>query len=366
MKKIFKKTGIIILVLVFIMSILFIWEITTMSETYFENFELVKGNIVKKTVITGKIIPRKEIAIKPQISGIVEKIYFKPGEKIKKGEIIAKVKVIPEMVSLNEAESRYNIAKMKLENVKKKHYRTKELFGRKLIAESEYEASKLSFETAKEQLESSENNLKLVKDGIFKKGKNNSNTLITSTINGTILEIPVKEGNSVIRSNSFNDGTTIAVVAEMSDMIFQGKIVETEVNKLKFGMPLELKIAALENEMFDAELEYIAPKGFAENGAVKFEIKAKVQLKENYFLRAGVSANADLVLDKKEDVLLINEKYLNFENEKVFVELLAFQDDYKQEYVKKYIRLGVSDGINVEVTEGLEIGDKIKGEKKVY
>ncbi|MFA8343695.1 MAG: efflux transporter periplasmic adaptor subunit, partial [Rhodothermaceae bacterium] len=155
-------------------------------------------------------------------------------------------------------------------------------------------------------------------------------------------------------------------IAEMSDMIFQGKIVETEVNKLRFGMPLELKIAALQNEVFTAELEYIAPKGFEENGAVKFEIKAKVKLKDNHFLRAGVSANADLVLDKKENVLLINEKFLNFENDKVFVELLAFEDDYTQEYEKKYIMLGVSDGINVEVVKGLKAGDKIKGAQRVF
>lgn len=366
MKKFLKKAGIVTGVIVFIMSVLFILEITTMSEAHFENYDLTKGDIVKKTVITGKILPRKEIAIKPQISGIVEKIYFKPGEKIKKGEVIAKVKVIPEMVNLNEAESRSTIAKMNLENAEKNHFRSKELFKRNLIAESEYETSKLNYETAKEQWETAENNLKLVKDGIFKKSKNNSNTLITSTINGTILEVPIKEGNSVIKSNSFNDGTTIAVIAEMSDMIFQGKIVETEVNKLRFGMPLELKIAALQNEVFTAELEYIAPKGFEENGAVKFEIKAKVKLKDNHFLRAGVSANADLVLDKKENVLLINEKFLNFENDKVFVELLAFEDDYTQEYEKKYIMLGVSDGINVEVVKGLKAGDKIKGAQRVF
>ncbi|MFA8343427.1 MAG: efflux RND transporter periplasmic adaptor subunit, partial [Rhodothermaceae bacterium] len=215
MKKFLKKAGIVTGVIVFIMSVFFILEITTMSEAHFENYDLTKGDIVKKTVITGKILPRKEIAIKPQISGIVEKIYFKPGEKIKKGEVIAKVKVIPEMVNLNEAESRSTIAKMNLENAEKNHFRSKELFKRNLIAESEYEISKLNYETAKEQWETAENNLKLVKDGIFKKSKNNSNTLITSTINGTILEVPIKEGNSVIKSNSFNDGTTIAVIAEM-------------------------------------------------------------------------------------------------------------------------------------------------------
>lgn len=366
MKKFMKKTGVVIGVLVFVMSSLFIWEITSMSSSWYKNYILIKGDVVKKTVVTGKILPRKEIAIKPQISGIIEKIYFKPGEQIKKGDVIAKVKVIPEMVNLNEAESRKNIAIINFETAKKNHHRISELFKRKLIAESEFEISKLNFETAKEQMESAENNLKLVKDGIFKEGTKNSNTLITSTINGTILEIPIKEGNNVIRSNSFNEGTTIAVIAEMNDMIFQGKIVETEINKLYLKMPLKLKIAALENQLFEAELEYIAPKGVEENGAVKFEIKAKVKLKSDSFLRAGVSANADLILDKKEDVLLINERFLNFEKDKIFVELLAQEDDYSQSYEKKYVTLGVSDGINIEVIAGLKIGDKVKGEKMTF
>ena len=366
MKKFLKRAGIITIVAVFIMSVLFLLEITTMADVFYKNYSLVKGDVVKKTVVTGNILPRKEIAIKPQISGIVEKIYFETGDKIKKGEVIAKVKVIPEMVNLNEAESRVKIAKMNFENSEKNHFRSKELFEKELIAKSEFENSKLAFDTAKEQLESAENNLKLVKDGIFKKGKKSSNTLITSTIDGTILEIPVKEGNNVIRSNSFNEGTTIAVVAEMSDMIFQGKVVETEVDKLSLKMPLQLKIAALENEKFLAELEYISPKGVLENGAVKFEIKAKVKLKDDLFLRAGVSANADLVLDKKENVLLINERLIKFEGEKVYAEFLTFEDEYSQTYEKRYLKLGVSDGINAEVLSGLKAGDQVKGEQMSY
>lgn len=366
MKKLLKRSGIAIIVFVFIMSVLFLLEITAMPDAYFNNVELKKGDIVKKTVVTGKIIPRKEISIKPKISGIIENVFFKPGQKIKKGDIIAKIKVIPEMVSLNEAESRLKISKMNLENVEKNHFRSKELFERKLIADTEFENSKLNFETAKENFESAENNLKLVKEGVFKTNKKSSNTLITSTINGTILEIPIKEGNSVIMSNAFNEGTTIAVIAEMNDMIFQGSIVETEVSKLKLDMPLKLKIAALENEIFDAVLEYIAPKGVEENGAVKFEIKAKVKIRNDLFLRAGVSANADLILEKKENVLLINEKYLSFEENKVSVDVLISEDEYNQVYEKKYLKLGVSDGINVEVLSGITIEDKIKGEEVKY
>ncbi len=318
-------------------------------------------NIVKNTVVTGKVIPRKEVQIKPQIPGIVDKLFFKPGDEVKKGQVIAKLKVIPEMLAVNEAEARLKIAELNHKNIKLNFERQENLYKKKLISKSEYEQEELNLNTVKTQLEEAENYLQLIKEGIFSSSDKETNTLIKATIDGTILEIPVKVGHSVIQTNAFNDGTTIAVIADMSDMIFHGSVLESEVNKLTIDMPLKLSVAALENQKFDAVLEYLAPKGFEDFGSVKFEIKAKIVLNKDLHIRAGLSANADIVLDKKENVMVINEKLVKFEDKKPYVEILVDEDF--QEYKRKYIELGLSNGIQVEVISGIELTDKIKGEK---
>ena len=314
------------------------------------------ADIIKKTVATGSIIPRKEIMIKPQISGIVKEVYVEAGDKVKKGDILAKIRVVPNMVSLNNAENRLNRAKIELEQAKIDYERNLQLYEQKVISDATFQPVKLRMRTAEEELEAAENNLAIVKEGVSKSGKEVSNTLIRSTIGGMVLDVPVKEGNSVIEANNFNDGTTIAIVADMSDMIFEGKVDESEVGKLKEGMPLILNIGAIDGQTFDATLEYIAPKGVEENGAIQFLIKASVDLKENQFIRAGYSATADVVLDRRDSVLAIDESLLQFENDTAFVEV----ETGEQQFEKRFVKLGLSDGIKVEVLDGLDKNDRIK------
>jgi HlyD family secretion protein len=314
-------------------------------------------NIVKKTVATGSVVPRKEIQIKPQESGIINELYVEPGDIVKKGDLIAKIQIIPEMIQVSNAESQVKKAELAFQNAEIEYKRQQELFNNKVIAESEYLAQKLQYDNAKEDLEAAENNLELVKNGVLKKAGSQTNTLIRSTTDGMILDVPIKEGNSVIKSNSFNDGTTIATVADMGEMIFKGKVDETEVGKISEGMELLLSIGALDEQKYTASLEFIAPKGVEENGAIQFEIKAAVKLKEGQFIRAGYSATADIVLAKRDSVLAINEKLITFSHDSAFVEIEGKQP---QLFEKKLIKTGLSDGIKIEVKEGLTKTDKVK------
>jgi HlyD family secretion protein len=320
------------------------------------------SNVVKKTVATGSVVPRKEIDIKPQVSGIVEEIFIEAGNKVKKGDLIARVKIIPNMVELNNAESRLNKARINFEDSKLVYERQKKVYEQGVIPEAEFQQFRLSYMNAMEEHETADANLQLIKEGVSKKSGTATNTLIRSTIEGMVLDVPVEVGNSVIESNTFNEGTTIASVADMGEMIFEGKVDETEVGKLKLGMPLILSIGAIEEEKFDAELEYISPKGKEENGAIQFEIKADVKLRENSFIRAGYSANADIVLDRKDSVMVIPESLIKFEREgdSAYVEI----ETQPQIFEKRYIKTGLSDGVNIEVKEGLGISDKLKGQQK--
>ncbi len=313
-------------------------------------------NIVQKTVATGAINPRREVAMKSQVSGIIEKLFIKAGDKVKQGDVIARVKIIPNMLNLSNAENRLNQAKIAVDNAKIEYDRSKQLLNDKVLAQSEFQQVENRYKTANEELDAAQNNLQLIKEGTTAKMGQVSNTMIKSTISGMVLDVPVKEGNSVIESNTFNEGTTIASVADMGEMIFVGKVDESEVGKIHVGMPLILTIGALQEDKFDAKLEYISPKGITENGAIQFEIKAAINLQAGKFLRAGYSANADIILSKKDSVLSVPESVLIFDGSKSFVEIETAPGKLE----KKEIKTGLSDGIQIEVKEGLTGKEKIK------
>jgi HlyD family secretion protein len=360
MKRIFKILGIVILVGIFGGTIYFLYTKSKKQPDVFETKQPFVSNVVKKTVATGSVLPRKEIEIKPQVSGIIDELFIVAGDFVKKDQVIARIKIIPDMVNLNSAETRVNRAKISYDDAKIDFERQQKLYDQNVISYEEYKKAKVNFDGAKEELTAAENNLELIKNGVTKKAQTATNTLVRSTIDGMVLDVPIKEGNSVIQSNTFNDGTTIAIVADMQDMIFQGKVDETEVGKIKEGMNIELEIGAIEKDKFDAVLEYISPKGKEENGAIQFEIKAKVQLKEGQFIRSGYSANANIVLDRKDSVLVIPEGMLKFEKDSSFVEV---ETATPQVFEKRYVKTGISDGINIEVISGLTKDDKVKGEK---
>lgn len=316
----------------------------------------VAPNIIKKTVATGSVNPRKEIDITPKVSGIIQEIMVEPGQMVAEGDVIARIKIIPNMVNLNNAESRVNRAEISLENARKRFERRKELYNDGVIPVAEYEQYELEYENAREELNSAKNNLELIQEGQTRESGKATNTLVRSTISGMVLDVPVEEGNSVIESNTFNAGTTIATVADMNEMIFEGKIDETEVGKISEGMPLILQIGAIEDARFDAVLEHISPKGLEENGAIQFEIKADVLLRDDQFIRAGYSANADIVLARVDSVLAVPESVIQFENDTAFVEV----ETDTQVFEKREIELGLSDGINIEIKSGISDQDKIK------
>ncbi|MBF0650155.1 efflux RND transporter periplasmic adaptor subunit [Dysgonomonas sp. GY75] len=361
MKKVLRIALFVIIGLVVLGTFFFLWKKSQPKEVRYEIITVEEGNVENTSVATGKVSPRDEILIKPQISGIISEVLKEAGDFVKQGDIIATVKVIPEVAQLNSAESRVNVAQINLTQVRAEHERQKDLFSKGVIAKEEMDKSDADYKKAIEELENSKDNLDIVKTGISKKTAQYSNTQIRSTITGMILDVPVKAGNSVIQANTFNDGTTIATVANMNDMIFIGKIDETEVGRVHTGMPIKLSVGAIEGKKFDAILEYIAPKGVEENGAILFEIKAAARIPDTVMVRAGYSANAEIVLAKVEKVLTIPESTITFSNDSSFVYILTDTTNHKQVFDKKLVKVGLSDGIKVEVKEGLSKGQKVRG-----
>ncbi len=356
MKKILKISLLVIILAVFVITIVYLYNKSKEKPVVFQTETPFKTNIIKKTVATGSVIPRKEIEIKPQVSGIVEEIYVEAGKNIRSGEVIAKVRIIPDLVNLNNAEGRVERAKIAFDDAKLNFDRQEKLFKQGVIAEAEYQKTQLTYRNDMQEVEAAEANLELIREGVNKRSGKTTNTLIRSTITGMILDIPIKVGSSVIEANNFNAGTTIASVADIGDMIFQGKVDETEVGKIKPGMNLLLTVGAIENDTFHATLKYISPKGVLENGAVQFEIKADVNLKADQFVRAGYSANADIVLQRVDSVLAIKESLLQFEKDSAYVEV----ETGPQKFEKRFIKTGLSDGLNIQVISGLTAKEKIK------
>lgn len=315
-----------------------------------------KETIVKKTVATGKIIPRKEIEIKPRVSGIVDKLYVEPGDQVKNGDLIARIKVIPNLASLNAAENRVKLADLNLKNAKQDYDRNKRLADEGIIPTASFQQFELAYNNAQQEVKAAKDNLDIIRKGTTARLDKAANTLVRATSTGMVLDVPVEEGNSVIEANTFNDGTSIAMIADMEDLVFEGKVDESEVGKIRAGMEILLSIGAIEDEQYVATLEYIAPKGVEENGAVLFEIRADLKLKEGSFVRANYSANADIVLNRADSVLAINEALVQFDGDKPYVEV----ETGDQVFEKQYIKTGLSDGLKIQVLDGIDPTAKIK------
>ncbi|MAO10468.1 MAG: efflux transporter periplasmic adaptor subunit [Flavobacteriaceae bacterium] len=372
-----KKTGTIIIlvgiVLLFSVAMFWLWQKNAEDPIVYESQTPTIDTIVKKTVATGSIVPKEEVLIKPNISGIIDEIYVEAGDIIKSGDLIAKVKVVPNVSSLTSAKNNINAARTQVEtarlafeNQKSIYNRQKELFEKGVIsanefdnAQSTYDAAQQRFKQEQVNLTGARQNYDIVKTGTTSGLGASANTEIRATVSGMVLDVPVKTGNQVIEANNFNDGTTIATLADVDKMIFEGKVDESEVGKIKEDLPLEITVGAIENQKFDAVLDYIAPKGVDENGAIQFEIKGTLKKSDTTtFIRAGLSANASIILARADSVLAINEALVQYDpkTQKPFVEV----ETGDQEFERKEIELGVSDGIKVEVLSGVSKNDKIK------
>ena len=365
MKKVLKISLGVLFLLILCGTFAFLWYKTRPVKEVYQIVVPQTDTIEKRAVATGKVEPRDEVLIKPQISGIISEIYKEAGEQVRQGEVIAKVKVIPEMATLNSAESRVNVARISLDQTRRDFDRVKELYGSGVISKEEFETSQTTLSKAEEEMQNAKDNLEIVQNGIASRNAELSNTQIRSTITGMILDVPVKVGNSVIQSNTFNDGTTIATVADMSNMLFRGNVDETDVGKLHEGMPVKLTIGALQNVELDANLEYVSPKATEDNGVIMFEVKAAVKIPADVFVRAGYSANASIVIESREGVLTLPESTVEFEGEKTYVYLLTSAEDIaEQTFDKREVKIGLSDGINIELTEGVTADDKVRGAKE--
>lgn len=364
MKKYYKLIVALIIALVFIGTFVFLYQKSQPKPVVYTIFEPAVGDITKSTVITGKIEPRNEVNVKPQISGIITEIFKEAGQYVNEGEVIAKVKVIPDMGQLSSAQSRVRLAEINLNQAQIDYNRQKTLFDKGLVSNDEYEKVAQSFNQAKEEMSAAVDALEVVMNGVSKSNANQSSTLIRSTISGVILDIPVKVGNSVILSNTFNDGTTIASVANMNDLIFRGNIDETEVGLISEGMPVKITVGALQDLSLDAVLEYVSPKATESNGSNQFEVKAAVKSVGKGKIRSGYSANAQIVLAQAKRVMTLPESAIEFVGDSTFVYVVEGKGE-KVSYTRTPVKTGLSDGLNIEIKSGISKKQKVRGPQVV-
>lgn len=356
-----KAVTIVVLVLIavsFVGALYYLYQKNQEDPVVYTTEQASTQTIVKKTVATGNIVPKEEVLIKPNISGIIDEIYIEAGNFVKAGDLIARIRVIPNVSSLQSAKDAVATAKINLDNEEKIYNRQLSLFEKGVISANDFDNAEVSYKRAQQNYRSAQQNFEIIQTGTTSGIGSAANTLIRSTVEGMVLDVPVKAGNQVIESNNFNDGTTLATLADVNEMIFEGKVDESEVGKIKENLPLEVTVGAIENKTFSAILDYIAPKGVDENGAIQFAIKGTLDKQDTTFIRAGLSANASIILARADSVLAIKEALVQFDpkTQQPFVEV----ENGSQKFERKDLELGISDGIYVEVKKGVTKDDKIK------
>jgi HlyD family secretion protein len=357
MKRFLAVLAALLAVAFFAGTLYFLWAKSREAPVVYQTESLQRADVIKKAVSTGSVVPRREVAIKPRVSGIVEELHVEPGTRVRAGDLIARIRLVPDMVRLSEAQSRVEKARIALVSAEADYARNQPLVREGLVSASSFQPFETARDQAKAELQTATNNVDLIEKGISRTSGEASNTLVRSTIPGTVLEVPVKVGNSVIETNTFNEGTTLATVADMGDMIFLGRVDESEVGKLRAGMTLLLTIGAIDGQRPEAILEHIAPKGVEKDGAIQFEIKAAVEPMKDVVVRANYSSNADIVLDRRDRVLTLNESLLTFDGDRKYVEV----EVAPQRFERREVGTGLSDGIRIEVLSGLTERDKVKG-----
>ena len=361
MKKVFKYIIFALIAVILLGTFVFLFRNSRPVKIEYQELEATVMDINRTTVVTGKIEPRNEVNVKPQINGIIAELYKEAGQQVKEGEVIAKLRVIPDMNSLSSAQSRVRLAEINLKQAKTNYEREKALYDKKLVSDEEYDQVLQAYNQAQEEKAAAQESLEVIRDGVSTRNTTGSSTLVRSTITGLILDIPVKVGNSVIQANTMNDGTTVATVANMSDLIFDGNIDETEVGSLVEGMPMHISIGALPDYGSEAALEYNSQKAVENNGANQFEIKAALQVSSDHMIRSGYSANAEIVLETASQVLSIPESALEFDGDDTYV----YRKTPNGSYERIQVQTGLSDGVNIEVRSGLQPGDQLRGPRVV-
>ncbi len=356
MKRVFTWLFVLALIAMIGGAFLYLYKQSKSRPVVFTTETAEVADIVKKTVATGSLVPRREVEVKPKVTGVLAELYVEPGKSVKQGEPIGKIAIIPDAVQINQADAGVRSAQIAFENAKRELARNEELAKKGIVPDAELQRFRTDFALRQQELSTSQSNLQLVREGATRGQGKTSSLLVTATVDGMVIDVPVKVGYSVIQANNFNPGTTVAVIADMDDMIFEGRVDEAEVAKIKEGMKLAIKVGAIDKELLEGSLEYISPKGKTVDGAIQFEIKAAVVQKAGLHIRANYSANADIVLDEKKQVLAIREALVQYDGDKPFVEV----ETRPQTFVRRDVVLGLSDGIKVELLGGVTTGDKIK------
>jgi HlyD family secretion protein len=355
-----KKLLVILLVLIAVLLIggafVYLYVKSQSKPVVYETEQAEISDITKKTVATGSIVPRREVEVKPKVNGVISELYVDAGKQVKQGDALGKISIIPDATVINQAESQVRTAQISLDNANRELQRNEALYKQGVVADAELQKFRTDAALAQQQLNVATSSLQLAREGATRAQGKSSSLIVTATASGEVIDVPVKEGFSVIQANNFSAGTTVAVIADMNDMIFDGRVDEAEVAKIKEGMKLSIKVGAIEKERLDGTLEFIAPKGKEIDGAIQFEIKAAVKQKPGIVIRANYSANADIVLDEKKQVLAVREAVVQYDNGKPFVEV----ETLPQTFLRKDVKLGLSDGIKVEVLEGVTKADKLK------
>ncbi len=355
MKRLVPWLVVLIVLLGFGWTLFFLWQKSQQRPVVFETVVPTVRDITEKTVAAGAIVPRREVAIKPRVSGIIRELRVAPGQQVEAGDLLALIRIIPNVVSVNAAEARVAAAKINARVAETEKLRLERLHEQQLVGAAEYNKSVLDDELSREELRAAKNNLVLVREGAVR-GAGTSSNQVTATLAGTVLEVPVEVGGSVIESNNFNEGTTIATIADMGDLVFKGQVDESEVGRLVPQMPVTIRVGAIQGKTFSGRLEYIAPKGVEVEGTIEFEVRAKVDIQSGTLLRANYSANADVILDARQQVLTLPEGVVSFEKEDTFVDV----EVAPQRFERRQIKLGLSDGINAEVLSGVTAADRVK------
>ncbi|WP_088340488.1 efflux RND transporter periplasmic adaptor subunit [Robiginitalea sediminis] len=356
-----KSATILILVLILVTfggAMYYLYQKNSEDPVVYQTEKPTRQNIVRKTVATGSILPLEEVLIKPNISGVIEEVYVEGGDYVKAGDLIAKLKVVPNLSALNDAQNAIQDAKITLNDRQRNYERQLTLFRKGVISQADLDRAQVDYDQAKQGYAAANKRYDIVKTGTTSGLSSAANTLIRATVSGMVLEVPVEVGNQVIEANTFNEGTTIAAIADTDKMIFEGKVDESEVGKIREDLPLEITVGAIEDQVFDAVLDYIAPKGNEENGAIQFEIKGTLKKSDSVFIRAGLSANASIILGRADSALALKEALVQFdpETKKPYVEV----EVGSQQFERRDLELGISDGIFVEVKSGIGEDDAIK------
>jgi len=358
MKKSVTAIILLFIVIAFSAAMYYLYQKNAEDPVIYEVEQPETRTIIKKTVATGSILPLEEVLIKPNISGVIDEVFVEGGDYVESGDLLVRIKVVPNLNALNDARNAINAAKITLNDQNRNYERQLSIFEKGVISKADLERAEVAYDQAKQSYQAANKRFDIVNTGTTSGFKNAANTLIRSTVSGMVLEVPVEVGNQVIESNNFNEGTTIAAIADVEKMIFEGKVDESEVGKIKEDLPLEITVGAIEDQVFDAVLDYIAPKGKDENGAIQFEIKGTLTKQDTTFIRAGLSANASIILARADSVLAIKEALVQFDEDtkNPFIELQTGE----QEFTRKDVELGITDGIWIEVTSGVIKNDKIK------